>query len=82
VVRNGDSVSRCAAWACPLVASADTAIYDEAVLTPELFLSLVRTLGRPTILFARDVMRNGRHNARFVRALDHRGGATVFPHLR
>jgi hypothetical protein len=51
-------------------------------LDPELFLALVRARLRPTVLFARDVPRDGRHHAKFTRVLDHRGAATIFPHLR
>jgi len=88
--REGVRVVRCAARNCPLLgggvcdvlAGADAAVYDEETLDPELFLALVRARLRPTVLFARDVPRDGRHHAKFTRVLDHRGAATIFPHLR
>jgi len=88
--REGVRVVRCAARNCPLLfggvcdvlAGADAAIYDEETLDPRLFLGLVRARRRPTVLFARDVLRDGQHHAKFTRVLDHRGAATIFPHLR
>jgi hypothetical protein len=88
--RAGVRVVRCAARACPLLdggtcdllAAADAAVYDEDTLQPRLFLGLARALSRPTVLFARDRAADGRHHPRFTRVLDHRGAATVFPHLR
>lgn len=88
--REGVRVVRCAARNCPLLgggvcdvlAGADAAVYDEETLDPELFLGLVRARLRPTVLFARDIPRDGRHHAKFTRVLDHRGAATIFPHLR
>ena len=88
--RAGARVVRCTARACPLLsggtcellAAADAAVYDEDTLQPRLVLGLVRALSRPTVLFARDRAADGRHHARFTRVLDHRGAATVFPHLR
>jgi len=88
--REGVRVVRCAARNCPLLvggvcdvlAGADAAVYDEETLDPDLFLGLVRTHLRPTVLFARDVPRDGQHHAKFTRVLDHRGAATIFPHLR
>lgn len=88
--RTGVRVVRCAARACPLLsggtcdllAAADAAVYDEDTLQPRLFLGLVHAPSRPTVLFARDRATNGRHHPRFTRVLDHRGAATVFPHLR
>lgn len=90
LIRNGERVSRCAARVCPLLAGrtcdllagSSTAIYDEDAVSPELFLALVRSHERPTVLFARDVLADERHHPRFVRVLDHRGSATVFPHLK
>lgn len=80
---------RCAARDCPLLrgarcdilAGAATAIYDEETVGPELFLALVRTPVRPTVLFARDAPSDGRHHARFTRVLD-REAATSSPHPR
>ena len=88
--REGARVVRCAARNCPLfvgavcdvLAGADAAVYDEETLDPELFLGLVRAQVRPTVLFARDVLKDGQHRAKFTRVLDHRGAATIFPHLR
>ncbi len=88
--RAGVRVVRCAARACPLLsggtcdllAAADAAVYDEDTLGSELFLGLVRALSRPTVLFARDRAADGRHHPRFTRVLDHRGAASIFPHLR
>jgi hypothetical protein len=88
--RTGVRVVRCAARACPvlndgtcdLLAAADAAVYDEDTLQPQLFLGLVRTLSRPTVLFARDRAADGHHHPRFTRVLDHRGAATIYPHLR
>ena len=81
---------RCAARTCPLLvggtcdvlAGVDAAVYHEETLDPRLFLGLVRARMRPTVLFARDVPTDGQHHANFTRVLDHRGAATVFPHLR
>jgi hypothetical protein len=88
--REGVRVVRCAARSCPLLvggacdvlAGADAAIYDEETLDPSLFMGLVRARQRTTVLFARDVLRDGQHHAKFTRVLDHRGAATIFPHLR
>jgi hypothetical protein len=88
--REGVGVVRCAARKCPLLVGgvcdvlggADAAVYDEETLGPELFLGLARARLRPTVLFARDVPRDGHHHAKFTRVLDHRGAATIFPHLR
>src|SRR5438105_10576748 len=88
--REGVRVVRCATRNCPLIvggvcdvlAEADAAVYDEETLDPELFLGLVRARRRPTVLFARDVPSDGQHHAKFTRVLDHRGAATIFPHLR
>jgi hypothetical protein len=90
LAREGVRVVRCAGRDCPLLrgepceilAKASFAVYDEESVTPELFLALVRARGRPTVLFARDSSFDGRHRARFVRVLDQRGAATVYPHLR
>jgi hypothetical protein len=87
--RAGASVIGCSSRECPLLggrpcallASADLAVYDEETLNPALFLALTRARPRPTILFARDHIASGRHHAKFVRVLDHRGAATIFPHL-
>ncbi len=88
--REGVRLVRCAARNCPLLvggvcdvlAEADAAVYDEETLDPELFLGLVHARRRPTVLFARDVPTDGQHHAKFTRVLDHRGAATIFPHLR
>ena len=90
LVREGLRVVRCAARACPLLAGAScelladaqAAIYDEETVSPELFLGLMRARSRPTVIFARDHESDGQHRARFTRVLDHRGAATIFPHLR
>jgi hypothetical protein len=90
LTREDVHVVRCAARACPLVdggtcdllAAADAAVYDEETVGPQLFLGLVRARSRPTVLFARDAVSDGRHHAKFTRLLDHRGAATIFPHLR
>jgi hypothetical protein len=90
LAREGLHVVRCAARACPLLAGepcellagAQAAIYDEETVSSELFLGLMRTRSRPTVLFARDLQVDGQHRARFTRVLDHRGAATIFPHLR
>jgi hypothetical protein len=87
--RDGQRVIRCAARECPLLRGercdilgrATAAVYDEETVGPELFLALVRTPIRPTVLFARDAPSDGRHHARYTRVLD-RGTATSAPHLR
>jgi hypothetical protein len=87
--RDGQRVIVCAARDCPLLrgercdilGGAEAAVYDEETVSPELFLALVRTPIRPTILFARDAPSEGRHRARYARVLE-RGTATTSPHLR
>jgi hypothetical protein len=82
-------VIRCAARDCPLLrgarcdilGGAAAAVYDEEAVSPELFLALVRTPGRPTILFARDAPSDGQHHARYTRVLD-RGPTAGSPHPR
>ena len=76
--RDGQHVIGCAARDCPLLRGqrcdilgrAGAAVYDEETLSPELFLALVRTPIRPTVLFARDAPSDGRHHARYTRVLD------------
>ena len=88
LARDGQQVVRCAARDCALLrgercgilAGVSAAIYDEETVGPELFLALVRTPARPTVLFAHDAMSDGRHHARFTRVLD-RTTATAAPHL-
>lgn len=80
VARESQQVIRCAARDCPLLrgepcdvlGQAGAAIYDEETVGPELFIALVRTPMRPTVLFARDSPSDGRHHARFTRVLDGR----------
>jgi hypothetical protein len=86
----GDAASSCDGRLCPLLgggtcellASATTAVYDEATTTSDLFLALVRTVSRPTVIFARDSGARVAHRPRPVRILDQRGAATIYPHLR
>ena len=86
LAREGQQVVRCAARDCPLVrgescdvlAQATAAIYDEDAVSPDLFLALVRTRARPTVIFARDMPFDGRHHPRFTRVLDR---ADARPHL-
>jgi hypothetical protein len=89
LARDGQQVIRCAARDCPLLRGercdilgrAAAAVYDEETVGPELFLALVRTPIRPTVLFARDAPSDGRHHARYTRVLD-RGATTGSPHPR
>jgi hypothetical protein len=89
LARNGQPVIRCAARDCPLLRGeacdillgAAAAVYDEESVSPELFLALVRTPLRPTVLFARDAPSDGRHHARYTRVLD-RGTTKSSPHRR
>ena len=89
LAREGERVVRCAARdcvlllgrTCPLLAGASAAVYDEEALHPELFLALVRTPSRPTVLFARDAPADGRHHARFTRMLA-ASSAPDAPHAR
>jgi len=90
VAADGDVANSCDGRSCPLLsggtcellANATTAVYDEETTSPELFLALVRTQSRPTVLFARDSLAGRRHQPRAVRILDQRGAATIYPHLR
>jgi hypothetical protein len=87
--REGQRVIVCAARDCPLLrgercdilAGASAAVYDEETIGPELFLALVRTALRPTILLARDAPSDGRHHARYTRVLE-RGSTGSSPHAR
>lgn len=87
--RDGQHVIGCAARDCPLLrgercgilGGAAAAVYDEETVGPELFLALIRTPIRPTVLFARDAPSDGRHHARYTRVLD-RGATTSSPHPR
>ena len=89
LAREGQRVIGCAARDCPLLGGegcdilgqAAAAVYDEETVGPELFLALIRTPIRPTVLFARDAPSDGRHHARYTRVLD-RGGTTSSPHPR
>jgi hypothetical protein len=89
LARGGQEVIRCAARECPLLRGepcgilgrASAAVYDEESVGPDLFLALVRTPIRPTILFARDAPSDGRHHARYTRVLDP-GRTANTPHLR
>jgi hypothetical protein len=89
LARDGQRVIGCAARDCPLLRGercdilgrAGAAVYDEETVGPELFLALVRTPIRPTVLFARDAPSDGRHHARYTRVLD-RGTTTSSPHPR
>ena len=79
LARNGQHVVGCAARDCPLLRGercdilgrASAAVYDEETVSSDLFLALVRTPGRPTVLFARDAESDGRHHARYTRVLGH-----------
>lgn len=87
LARDGQRVIRCAVRDCPLLRGepcdilpgAVAAVYDEESVGPELFLALVRSQARPTVIFARDAMSDGRHHARFTRVLD-RGTTASSPH--
>jgi len=87
LARDSQQVIGCAARDCPLLRGehcdilgrAGAAVYDEEI-GPELFLALVRTPIRPTVLFARDAPSDGRHHARYTRVLDR--GTTTTPHPR
>lgn len=89
LARDGQHVIGCAARDCPLLrgercgilGGAAAAVYDEETVGPELFLALIRTPIRPTVLFARDAPSDGRHHARYTRVLD-RGTTTSSPHPR
>jgi hypothetical protein len=89
LARDGQHVIGCAARECPLLRGercdilgrARAAVYDEETVGPELFLALVRTPIRPTVLFARDAPSDGRHHARYTRVLDP-GTTTSSPHPR
>lgn len=86
----GDAANSCDGRSCPLLsggtcellANATTAVYDEETTSPELFVALVRTQSRPTVVFARDSLAARGHQPRPVRILDQRGAATIYPHLR
>ncbi|HYU82319.1 MAG TPA: hypothetical protein VFA31_06230 [Candidatus Polarisedimenticolia bacterium] len=90
LTRDGQRVIGCAARDCPLLRGerceilgrATAAVYDEETVSPALFLALVRTPLRPTVLFARDAPSDGRHHARYTRVLS--GGpddsSTRHPH--
>ena len=89
LARDGQRVILCSARDCPLLrgehcdilGQAAAAVYDEETVGPELFLALVRTPIRPTILFARDAPSDGRHHARYTRVLE-RGTTAGSPHPR
>ena len=89
LARDGQQVILCAAQDCPLLRGehcdilgrAGAAVYDEETVGAELFLALVRTTVRPTILFARDAPSDGRHHARYTRVLE-RGMTAGSPHTR
>jgi hypothetical protein len=90
LARDGQHVIGCAARECPLLQGercdilgrARAAVYDEETVGPELFLALVRTPIRPTVLFARDAPSDGRHHARYTRVLkgDHDDPSSHPPH--